>query len=63
MKEYAYEEITYEVKGVLFLCTDRHKRLINSYSEKGYRYVGFVPTEMDAKGCMRRIDLIFEKEG
>ncbi|HAU4825667.1 TPA: DUF4177 domain-containing protein, partial [Clostridioides difficile] len=25
-------------------------------------YAGFVPTEIDAKGCMRKIDLIFEKE-
>lgn len=25
-------------------------------------YVGFIPTEIDAKGCMRKIDLIFEKE-
>ena len=34
----------------------------DSYAENGYRYVGFIPTEIDAKGCMRKIDLIFEKE-
>lgn len=44
------------------LCTDKHKEVINSYAENGYRYVGFIPTEIDAKGCMRKIDLIFEKE-
>lgn len=47
---------------VVFLCTDKHKEVINSYAENGYRYVGFIPTEIDAKGCMRKIDLIFEKE-
>ena len=50
------------MKGVVFLCTDKHKEVINSYAENGYRYVGFIPTEIDAKGCMRKIDLIFEKE-
>lgn len=44
------------------LRTDKHKEVINSYAENGYRYVGFIPTEIDAKGCMRKIDLIFEKE-
>ena len=46
------------------LCSfaPKHKKVINSYAENGYRYVGFIPTEIDAKGCMRKIDLIFEKE-
>ena len=57
-----YLEIDYTAKGVVFLCTDKHKEVINSYAENGYRYVGFIPTEIDAKGCMRKIDLIFEKE-
>ena len=49
-------------QSLVFLCTDKHKEVINSYAENGYRYVGFIPTEIDAKGCMRKIDLIFEKE-
>lgn len=61
-KKYEYLEIDYTAKGVVFLCTDKHKEVINSYAENGYRYVGFIPTEIDAKGCMRKIDLIFEKE-
>ena len=58
MKKYEYLEIDYTAKGVVFLCTDKHKEVINSYAENGYRYVGFIPTEIDAKGCMRKIDLI-----
>ena len=53
MKKYEYLEIDYTAKGVVFLCTDKHKKVINSYAENGYRYVGFIPTEIDAKGCMR----------
>ena len=56
MKKYEYLEIDYTAKGVVFLCTDKHKEVINSYAENGYRYVGFIPTEIDAKGCMRKID-------
>ncbi|VIG69993.1 Uncharacterised protein [Clostridioides difficile] len=62
MKEYQYVEINYKAKGVVFLCTSEHKEIISKYAEQGFSYVGFVPTEIDAKGCMRRIDLIFEKE-
>ena len=62
MKKYEYVEINYNAKGVVFLCTDKHKEIIDSYAKTGYHYAGFVPTEIDAKGCMRKIDLIFEKE-
>ena len=62
MKKYEYVKINYNAKGVVFLCTDKHKEIIDSYAKMGYHYAGFVPTEIDAKGCMRKIDLIFEKE-
>lgn len=61
MKEYKYAELNYKAKGVLFLCTSDHKEIINEYAGQGYRYIGFVPTEIDAHGSFRRIDLIFEK--
>ena len=51
MKKYEYLEIDYTAKGVVFLCTDKHKEVINSYAENGYRYVGFIPTEIDAKAA------------
>ena len=54
--------IKHSCGGVVFLCTDKHKEIIDSYAKTGYHYAGFVPTEIDAKGCMRKIDLIFEKE-
>ena len=60
MKKYEYLEIDYTAKGVVFLCTDKHKEVINSYAENGYRYVGFIPTEIDAKGCMRKIATVYK---
>lgn len=42
--------------------TSDYKKIINEYAEKGYSYVGYIPKLIDAKGCLRKIDLIFEKE-
>ena len=43
MKKYEYVEINYNAKGVVFLCTDKHKEIIDSYAKTGYHYAGFVP--------------------
>ena len=34
MKKYEYVEINYTAKGVVFLCTDKHKEIINGYAKK-----------------------------
>lgn len=63
MKRYEYAELRYEAKDILFLMTDDYKKkIIDEYAEKGYSYVGYIPKLIDAKGCLRKIDLIFEKE-
>ena len=61
MKEYRYVQIDYKMKNVLFLCSDEPREVIDQYAKKGYLYKGFIPVEMDAKGCLRKIDLVFEK--
>lgn len=61
MKEYKYVEVKYKSKGVLFLCISEPKEIINKYAEQGYSYVGFITTEIDAHGSLRKIELIFEK--
>ena len=60
MKQYEYVELKYEAKDVLFLMTSDYKKIINEYAENGYSYVGYIPKLIDAKGCLRKIDLIFE---
>ena len=56
-----YVNIEYSAKGVMFSYVEKHREIIDSYAEKGFRYVGFVPTEVGANGCIRKIDLVFEK--
>lgn len=61
MKKYEYVNIEYSAKGVVFSYVEKHREIIDSYAEKGFRYIGFVPTEVGANGCIRKIDLSFEK--
>ncbi len=42
-------------------CTE-HKDIIAQYAEKGFRYAGFIPTEITDSGKFKEIELIFEKE-
>ena len=50
------------MKNVLFLYSDKPREAINQYAKIGYSYIGFIPVEIDEKGCIRKIDLVFEKE-
>ena len=55
MKKYEYLEIDYTAKGVVFLCTDKHKEVINSYAENGYRYVGLYLQKLTQKVVCERL--------
>lgn len=39
-----------------------HRRIIDEYAGKGWRYVGYLPTEINDYGKFKEVDLIFEKE-
>jgi len=56
-----YEYVPVRV-GKLFgaICTE-HREIIDSYAEKGFRYTGFIPTEITDSGKFKEIELIFEK--
>ena len=43
-------------------ATDNSQKIIDEYAAKGYRYVGYIPTNIDVYGKMDNIDLIFELE-
>lgn len=62
MKKYTYVNISYQMKDVIMASMDEHIAIIDKYAAEGYTYVGMIPTELSAKGCYRKIDLIFEKE-
>jgi len=42
---------------------DEMNALYDEYAEKGWRYVGFIPTKMSDYGKLKEMDLIFEKDG
>jgi len=57
-----YEYVNVETKiGILSTTNDEHRRIIDEYAKKGYRYVGYIPTEMEPHGVVGAYDLIFEK--
>ena len=59
MKEYQY--VT--VEGTTFFGTkmEGHREIIDRYSAKGYRYIGFIPTKMMG-GNIEEMDLVFERD-
>ena len=42
------------------LDTPEHRQIIDQYAAKGYRYVGYIPTDITGHGVIRQVDLIFE---
>ena len=61
MKKYEYVSI--KMGG--FLSSEllgKHQEIIDSYAEKGYRYVGYIPTKIENAGRIMEIDLIFERD-
>ena len=59
MKKYEY--VNLKVKGLYDQGFVEHKEIINKYASKGYRYVGYIPTNM-VNGVIMGIDLIFEMD-
>ena len=64
MKEYEFVEV-YVQGGVLkpLNFTD-YRRVVRNYAEKGYRFVGYVPTQVTTSpyGSIQKMDLVFEKD-
>lgn len=61
MKEYKY--VSVENTGFMNVKFDSYRAIIDEHAACGYRYVGFVPTEIvGGTGVMVGIDLIFEKD-
>lgn len=60
MKKYTYVSVH---MGKLFgaIC-EEHRKIIDDYAAKGWRYAGFIPTNMNDYGKIKDIDLVFEKD-
>lgn len=60
MKKYEYVEI--KIGKFVGAKSEEHREMIDKYASRGYRYVGYIPTQMTDFGKLMKIDLIFEKE-
>ena len=60
---YRYEYVSLHTGGGFWIDNSscEHRRIIDKYAAKGWRYVGFVPARFSGEGGMKEIDLIFEK--
>lgn len=62
MNEYIFEKVKSSSLHVgRTVRFEEHREKINEFANNGYRYIGWVPTEMDGFGHIKEIDLIFEK--
>ena len=57
-----YEYVEVHINRFLGAGSKEHRRLIDEYAAKGYRYVGVIPVNMTDYGKIKDVDLIFEIE-
>lgn len=60
MKKYEY--VSVHLSKFIGAVSEDHRRIINEYARKNYRYVGFIPTVMTDYGKIKDIDLVFETD-
>lgn len=60
MKKYEYVHIKLSKFMGAKIEDHQHRKIIKEYAEKGYRYVGYIPTIMSDYGKIKEMDLIFE---
>lgn len=58
MKQYKYVPV--KIGGFIRSGTLEHREIIDEYAKRGYRYVGYIPTNIESYGRVKEIDLIFE---
>lgn len=58
MKQYEY--VAVHVGKLFGAKSEDHREIIDEYARKGYRYVGFIPTNITDYGKFTDMDLIFE---
>ena len=58
MKKYVYVNV--HIGQFFGAKSEGHRIIIDEYAAKGYRYVGYVPTNISDYGKIMDMDLIFE---
>lgn len=57
-----YEYVNVDINRFVGAKSEEHREIIDAFAEKGYRYVGFIPTNISDYGKIKAMDLIFEKD-
>lgn len=57
-----YEYVAVHIGKFVGAGSDEHRKIIDEFAKKGYKYVGFIPTNIDGYGKFKDIDLVFEKD-
>lgn len=57
-----YEYVNVHIATLFGAKSNEHRQIIDEYALKGYRYVGYIPTDISDYGKIKKMDLIFEKD-
>lgn len=60
MKKYEYVNV--HIDMFIGAKSEEHRSIIDQYAAKGYRYVGYIPTNISDHGKIKDMDLVFEKD-
>lgn len=60
MKRYTY--VPLHINKFVGAKSEEHREIIDRYAEQGYRYVGYLPTNLTDYGKIKDLDLIFERD-
>ncbi len=60
MKKYEYVNV--KIGKLVGAKSEEHRAIIDEYANKGYKYVGYVPTDISDFGKIIKMDLVFEKD-
>lgn len=60
MKKYEYVQV--HINKFVGARSEEHRQIIDDYAARGYRYVGYIPTNITDYGKIKDMDLIFEKD-
>ena len=57
-----YEYVTVHIGKFCGAGSEEHRVIIDEYAAKGYRYVGYIPTNINDYGKIKNMDLVFETD-
>ncbi|MGN0169137.1 MAG: DUF4177 domain-containing protein [Lachnospiraceae bacterium] len=55
-----YEYVSVHISKFVGAKSEEHRQIIDDYARRGYRYVGYIPTNISDYGKIKDMDLIFE---